>query len=246
MKKAFLITLALLLTVGATAGKKLEVKDLTSSKFAATSIGSVRPLADGETYARMGEGSKRIEVCSFKTGKQVGVLLDVDDVKGGPLDRVDGYMVSPDGRYVLVQTNTQRIYRHSFTATYYIYRVSDHQLTPLSKAGDQQTPLFSPDSKRIAFVRDNNIFLVSNLDAPEEQQVTTDGRRNEVINGIPDWVNEEEFGNDRSMVFTADGSHVVWIRYDESAVKQYSMPLFKGLSPEKKQYADYPGFYTYK
>ena len=162
MKKAFLITLALLLTVGATAGKKLEVKDLTSSKFAATSIGSVRPLADGETYARMGEGSKRIEVCSFKTGKQVGVLLDVDDVKGGPLDRVDGYMVSPDGRYVLVQTNTQRIYRHSFTATYYIYRVSDHQLTPLSKAGDQQTPLFSPDSKRIAFVRDNNIFLVSN------------------------------------------------------------------------------------
>ena len=73
MKKAFLITLALLLTVGATAGKKLEVKDLTSSKFAATSIGSVRPLADGETYARMGEGSKRIEVCSFKTGKQVGV-----------------------------------------------------------------------------------------------------------------------------------------------------------------------------
>ena len=246
MKKAFLITLALLLTVGATAGKKLEVKDLTSSKFAATSIGSVRPLADGETYARMGEGSKRIEVCSFKTGKQVGVLLDVDDVKGGPLDRVDGYMVSPDGRYVLVQTNTQRIYRHSFTATYYIYRVSDHQLTPLSKAGDQQTPLFSPDSKRIAFVRDNNIFLVSNLDAPEEQQVTTDGRRNEVINGIPDWVNEEEFGSDRSMVFTADGSHVVWIRYDETAVKQYSMPLFKGLSPEKKQYADYPGFYTYK
>ena len=125
MKKAFLITLALLLTVGATAGKKLEVKDLTSSKFAATSIGSVRPLADGETYARMGEGSKRIEVCSFKTGKQIGVLLDVSDVKGEKLDRVDGYMVSPDGRYVLVQTNTQRIYRHSFTATYYIYRVSD-------------------------------------------------------------------------------------------------------------------------
>jgi dipeptidyl-peptidase-4 len=101
MRKALLIGLALLLTVGATAGKKLEIKDLTSSKFTAASIGSVRPLADGETYARMGEGSKRIEVCSFKTGKQIGVLLDVDDVKGGQLDRVDGYMVSPDGSYVL-------------------------------------------------------------------------------------------------------------------------------------------------
>ena len=67
-----------------------------------------------------------------------------------------------------------------------------------------------------------------------------------MINGIPDWVNEEEFGHDRAMVFTADSRQLVWVRYDESAVKQYSMPLFKGQKPERMEYAEYPGFYTYK
>jgi dipeptidyl-peptidase-4 len=124
--------------------------------------------------------------------------------------------------------------------------VADHRLALLSDIGDQQTPLFSPDGKYIAFVRDNDIYVKNYLNALEETRVTTDGRRNEVINGIPDWVNEEEFGNDRAMVFTADGRYVVWVRYDETAVKQYSMPLFKGLRPERKEFADYPGFYTYK
>ena len=93
---------------------------------------------------------------------------------------------------------------------------------------------------------DNNIFLVKLLYDNAEVQVTKDGQRNEVINGIPDWVNEEEFGHDRAMVFTADSRQLVWVRYDESAVKQYSMPLFKGQKPERMEYAEYPGFYTYK
>ena len=119
-------------------------------------------------------------------------------------------------------------------------------MVPLSENGPQQTPVFSPDGQQIAFVRDNNIFLVKLLYDNAEVQVTKDGQRNEVINGIPDWVNEEEFGHDRAMVFTADSRQLVWVRYDESAVRQYSMPLFKGLKPERSEYADYPGFYTYK
>lgn len=246
MKRFMMIALGLILSLVALAGKRMEIKDLTSSKFQAASIGRVRPLADGETYARMGEGAKRIEVYSFKTGKQIGVLLDVDDIKDDRIASIEGFEVSPQGKYLLIQTNTQPIYRHSKTATYYIYSVADHRLAPLSDIGDQQTPLFSPDGKYIAFVRDNDIYLKNYLNALEETRVTTDGRRNEVINGIPDWVNEEEFGNDRAMVFTADGRYVVWVRYDETAVKQYSMPLFKGLRPERKEFADYPGFYTYK
>lgn len=154
--------------------------------------------------------------------------------------------MSPDGKRLLIQTKTERIYRRSFTATYYIYTLQNNRLVPLSDNGPQQTPLFSPDGQQIAFVRDNNIFLVKLLYDNAEVQVTKDGQRNEVINGIPDWVNEEEFGHDRAMVFTADSRQLVWVRYDESAVRQYSMPLFKGLKPERSEYADYPGFYTYK
>ena len=241
-----MIGLCLLLTVGMMAGKKLELKDVTSRDFNASTMFALKALPDGDSFARISEDQKRVEQYSFRTGKQVGVLFDVDDVKEPVLGSVDDFIISPDGQRILIQTGTERIYRHSFTATFYLYSVSDHRMVLLSENGPQQTPLFSPDGKQVAFVRDNNIFLVSQLDAPQEQQITTDGKRNEVINGIPDWVNEEEFGNDRTMVFTKDGSHVVWVRYDEAAVKQYSMPLFKGLKPEKKEYADYPGFYTYK
>ena len=240
------IGLGLLITACATAGKKIELKDVTNGTFQASAMVMVKPLSDGMSYGRISEDRRRIEQYSFKTGKQTGVLFDAADVKEDSLFVIEDFTVSPTGKHILIQTQSTLIYRHSFTATYYLYSVENQQLVPLSKNGTQQTPLFSPDGTKVAFVRDNNIFMVDLTDDMKELQVTTDGRRNEIINGIPDWVNEEEFGNDRSMVFTADSRQLVWIRYDETDVRQYSMPLFKGLEPEKQEYADYPGFYTYK
>ena len=240
------IGLGLLITACATAGKKIELKDVTNGTFQASAMVMVKPLSDGMSYGRISEDRRRIEQYSFKTGKQTGVLFDAADVKEDSLFVIEDFTVSPTGKHILIQTQSTLIYRHSFTATYYLYSVENQQLVPLSKNGTQQTPLFSPDGTKVAFVKDNNIFMVDLTDDMKELQVTTDGRRNEIINGIPDWVNEEEFGNDRSMVFTADSRQLVWIRYDETDVRQYSMPLFKGLEPEKQEYADYPGFYTYK
>lgn len=238
--------LMLLMSVGISAGKHLNMRDITSGAFRAESMADVQALADGKTYAQLSDDGQRVEKYSFETGKLVGTLFDVTKVKGDKLESIDGYMMSPDGKRMLIQTKTQRIYRHSFTATYYIYDLHNNRIVPLSKYGPQQTPLFSPDGNQISFVRDNNIFLVKLLYDNAEVQVTKDGKRNEIINGIPDWVNEEEFAFSRAMVFTADAKQLVWIRYDESQVKQYSMPLFKGLKPEKSEFADYPGFYTYK
>lgn len=103
-----------------------------------------------------------------------------------------------------------------------------------------------PDGNQVAFVRDNNIYLVKLLYNNAGGQVTKDGKANEVINGLPDWVCEEEFSHNRAMVFTADSKQIVWVRYDESAVQQYAMPLFKGLKPEREAFATYPGTYAYK
>ena len=124
--------------------------------------------------------------------------------------------------------------------------IQNNKLEPLSDGGPQQTPVFSPDGNVIAFVRDNNIHLVKLLYDNAESEVTKDGKRNEVINGLPDWVYEEEFSYNSALTFTANSQQVVWVRFDESQVKQYAMQLFKGLVPEREEYAEYPGFYTYK
>ena len=227
-------------------GGKLDLKAITKGEFSQETMTAVRPSADGETYTQISANGKQIVSYSFRTGKQESVVFDVATARGGQVSKVYNYIMSPDGRRILIQTQTKPIYRRSFTAVYYIYDIRNNKLEPLSDGGPQQTPVFSPDGNQIAFVRDNNIFLVKLLYDNAESQVTKDGKRNEVLNGIPDWVYEEEFSTNSSMVFSADSKQIIWIRYDETDVKQYSLQLFKGLYPEKKEYLEYPGFYTYK
>ncbi len=228
------------------AGGRLDLKDITGGSFAGESLTRVEPLADGETYAQISKDRKQIVKYSFKTGKQVGVLFDANTVRGASITSVDGYILSPDGKRMLIQTQTKPIYRRSFTAVYYIYTLGNSSVEPLSDGGPQQAPLFSPDGTMIAFVREGNIYLVKLLYGNSESQVTKDGKRNEVINGVPDWVYEEEFATNSSLVFTADSRQLCWIRYDESAVKEYAMQLFRGSNPARDEYASYPGEYRYK
>ena len=246
MKKISIICAALLMGAAQLlAGNKLDLQAITRGEFGAETMAAVVPLADGN-YAQISDDGKQIVKYSFRTGKQAQVLFDADKARGPKVKRVEGYIMSPDGQNMLIQTNTERIYRRSFASTYYIYSMKNNTLEPLSDGGPQQTPVWSPDGNVVAFVRDNNIFLVKLLYGNAESQVTKDGKRNEIINGVPDWVYEEEFSTNSSLVFSADSKQVVWIRYDESKVKEYSMPMFKGLSPARDEYATYPGFYTYK
>ena len=246
MRRIMLSALMMLVGMASLAGEKLTLEEITSGVFRQDYMQAVRPMADGETYSQISDDGKQVVTYSFRTGKQVSVLFDAATARGAQIGSVDNYIMSPDGKRMLIQTQTESIYRHSFTAVFYIYDIRNNKLVPLSDGGPQQTPVFSPDGNQIAFVRQNNIYLVKLLYDNAESQVTKDGKWNEVINGIPDWVYEEEFSTNSSMVFSADSKQIVWIRYDESAVKQYSMQLFKGLAPERKEFSEYPGDYTYK
>ncbi len=247
MKRLFILCTTILATfIQVEAGQKLTLQEITSGQFAGKSISAVEPLADGDSYAQISSDGKQIVRYSFKTGKKIDVIFDASTARNAKIDKVQGYIMSPDGKRILIQTATNRIYRRSFTATYYIYTIANGTLEPLSDGGPQQTPVWSPDGLQVAFVRDNNIFLVKLLYNNAESQVTKDGKRNEIINGLPDWVNEEEFSFNSAMVFTADSKQIVWVRYDESQVKEYSMPMFRGSNPTQDEYSIYPGAYTYK
>lgn len=226
--------------------ERIMLKAIQDGAFAAERLSGIKPIAGTDQYARISKDGKRVVRCSFKTGKQTAVLFDVNHTMGAKIDSFDGYILSPDGARMLIQTKTERIYRRSFKAQYYIYTMASTKLEPLSEGGPQQVPVWSADSRQIAFVRDNNIHLVKLLYDNAESQVTKDGKLNEIINGVPDWVNEEEFAHNLSFCFNADGTKICWIKYDESKVKSYALQLFKGTHPELRQYADYPGLYTYK
>ena len=231
----------------AQANQQLTLEDITGGKYNPQYVYGVNPMKDGESYTQLSNDNKRIIRRSFKTGKEIGVLFDADNARGPKkLNAIDGYIMSPDERRILLRTQTKAIYRRSYTAVYYIYDVENKKFEALSEGGPQQMPLFSPDGNVIAFVRNNNLFLVKLLFGNAESQVTKDGKFNEVINGLPDWVNEEEFSTNRSFDFSSDSQMLAWIRYDESKVPIYSIQEFKGAYPTRSEYDEYPGSYNYK
>lgn len=247
MRRLYLTIIVTLFTsMAIMAQKSLSVKEVVNGVFAPKMVGGMRALPDGETYARISQDGKKIVAYNYKDNKQVQVLFDVNNTVGEKISSFDSYILSPDGKKMLIATNRKPIYRRSFTATYYIYNIADRRMRPLSDNGAVQNPIWSNDGNLVAFVRNNNIYLVKLLYDNAESQVTKDGEFNKIINGVPDWVNEEEFSFSNAMAFSADGTQICWIRYDETDVKQYSLQMYKGMKPEMSENSLYPGSYTYK
>lgn len=225
----------------------LTISDITTGKYSPEYVYGVNPLNDGESYSRLSTDGKRIVRHSFKTGEELEVLFDADVARGPKkLERIDGYIMSPDERTILLRTETKMVYRRTHTAVYYIYSVENKKFEPLSEGGPQMMPLFSPNGYVVAFAREGNLFLVKLLMGNAESQVTKDGEYNKIINGIPDWVNEEEFSTAHSFDFSADSEMLAWVRYDESKVPIYHISEYKGLAPELGENDAYPGMMSYK
>ena len=245
MKRSIILLLSLLIGISLFA-ENLTVDNLVNGTYSPRSLGRVTPLADGEHYAQTSPDADAILRYSFRTGEVVDTLFSVTTCRGCTFKRFDGYILSPAEDRILIQTETTPIYRRSFTAQYYIYNIANRRMTPLSDGGPQQIPSFSPDGKMIAYVREGNLYLVKLMFNNAEVQVTTDGVRNEVINGHADWVYEEEFGETKYYDFSADSRMLAYMKSVERDVPQYSFPLFAGAAPRHDQYALYPGAYTYK
>ena len=255
MKKTSFIVLMLMavLTIQAQTNA-LTLQEVVGGAFRAENIQGFIPIpGDGEHYTQMNAEGTQIIKYSFKTGKQVEVLFDAATARECPFKNFDSYTFSPDGMKLLIATETTPIYRHSYTAVHYLYSLRrnvegkiNNVVERLSEGGPQQAPVFSPDGNLVAFVRDNNIFLIKTHFGNSESQVTEDGKFNQVLNGIPDWVYEEEFAFNSAIEFSADSKMLAFIRWDESEVPSYSFPLYAGERPRLTEFEKYPGAYTYK
>ncbi len=236
MKRFTILAVAVLSALSLSAqNKQLTLSTVMDGTFYATGASSVTPMADGEHYLTSQDG-RLILQHSFKTGQVTDTILNLNNVRGERLPAFDGYILSPTEDIILLQTNTSKIFRRSFTADYYIFTIRNNKIDPLTAGGPVQVPSFSPDGHNIAFVRDNNIFIIKLLFNNAEVQVTKDGVPNKVRNGIPDWAYEEEFGLVRAYEFSADSRMLAWIRFDEQQVESYNLPFFL-THPDRSAYS---------
>ncbi len=183
---------------------------------------------DGLHYS-LQEGNRILQY-DLRTGKQTAVLFDLDDLPKGRIENLEGYVFSPDESKMLIETETEHIYRHSTRAHYYLY--ANGRLEPLFEQGKQRYATFSPDGSKVAFVHENDLYC-KDLSSGQITRITHDGKRNHIINGATDWVYEEEFSFARAFQWAPDSKSIAYYRFDESEVPEFTMMLYHDeLYPE--------------
>ncbi len=170
---------------------------------------------------------------AYRTGEAVDTLAKSTDVFGGE-GRISGYQFSADEQQLLVSSAHESIYRHSYSASYHVYRIGggDAGQPLLADGAKVRLATFSPTGDKVAYVQENNLWVVGLVADSAPVQLTSDGRWNEVINGASDWVYEEEFGKDRGFYWSPNGQYIAYYRFDESAVREFGMPMYGSLYPD--------------
>ena len=198
---------------------RIQQKDIWQWRYSPERLESIRSMKDGEYYTVL-KNAKIIRY-SYTDASSKEVLLDAQ--KKPELPSFNGYVFSKDENKILLETNTQPIYRRSKQAIYWIYDRQTQAVQMLFDAPVQE-PQFSPDGQKVAFSYQRNLY-VKNLSDNSIQQLTTDGSKH-IINGTTDWVYEEEFGFVRAFVWDASSSQLMFMRFDETAVPEFSMDVY--------------------
>jgi len=217
--------------------------NITDGFFRARTLPTLHSMNDGEHYTML-LNNETIVKFNYRTGNVVDTILHLPNVRNVPIRQITGYEFSPNEQFILVYTNEQFRYRRTFSADYYLFDRRRGQLRQLSENGRQEAPLFSPDSRNIAFARNNNLYL-HKIDFNTEVAVTRDGERGRIINGIPDWVYEEDFSLTRLFEWSPDSRFLAYVKFDESEVPEFSFQFFN-RNPNRDGITLYPDLYTFK
>lgn len=198
--------------------QNITLENIWGGKYYPQSLFGISSMNDGEHYSiQEQDGVYKYSYQSFINQQDSKELI----VSG----TFDAYEFSSDEKYVLVLTESIPIYRHSVKGKWQVYDREKKSFQTIFDGKSIQEPTFSPDAKKVAFVFENNLYY-QDLTNNKVTQITKDGKKNEIINGICDWVYEEEFGFVRHFDWNADGSAIAFVRFDESAVKEFYIPVY--------------------
>jgi dipeptidyl-peptidase-4 len=215
--------------------KEITLEDIWSGKYRTQGLDALHSLNNGKEYAVLNQhrntNSATVDVYDYKNGKKVRTLVDTKDVAG--LDRILSYELSADESKMLIATDSKQIYRRSSLGDYVLYDLTSKQLTKISEDKIQE-PHLTKDGSKVAYGKDNNLFT-KDLATGAVKQITSDGQKNSIINGITDWVYEEEFAFVRAFDWNSDGSKLAFIRFDETEVPRFSMDVYgEALYPDQQ------------
>ena len=232
MKSKHIVILILFTCLSVIAQQKLSIEEIYSGAFRPKAMDELIAMKNTNQYTILNfdraNRSNQIDLYDFATLQKVSTIIDS---KNYPelATGIDSYIFSNDEKQLLLATNTNQIYRHSFTADYYLYNLDSKKLTKILE--QVQEPTFAPTGDRIAFAKNNNLYIYT-IASKQTNQLTTDGKKNSIINGITDWVYEEEFAFVRAFDWSVDGKKLAYIRFDETVVPEFSMNIYhKDLYP---------------
>ncbi|EMQ95568.1 Dipeptidyl peptidase IV [Xanthomarina gelatinilytica] len=206
--------------------KEITLEDIWTGAFRTEGMDALHSMKNGQQYSVLNfdrtSGTTSIDVYDYKTLKKVKTLVNSNQLEAIPnfLD----YTFSEDESNILLATDVTRIFRRSSLGTYYVYNTKTKDLSLVAEEQIQE-PTFSPDGTKIAYGYKNNLF-VKDLSSGTTTQITFDGEKNKIINGITDWVYEEEFGFVRAFEWNAASDKIAFIRFDETQVPEFSMDVY--------------------
>ncbi len=239
VKKLFCFLILLVPALVFAQKKQITISDLYQKyTFYAERVPGFSSMNDGRFYTEISQEGDLVKK-SFKTGKTTDTLVEAKELvsSSGKRIRLNDYTFSQDEHKLLIKTEKVPIYRRSYTTIPYVFNLKTKQLVQLTESPVLH-PTFSPDGKKVAYVRANNLYY-KNLSTGKEIQITFDGKKNHIINGSCDWVYEEEFSFTKAFEWSPNGDRIAYYRFDESEVPLYTLTFYTDTS-------NYPTLYTYK
>ena len=248
MKKLIIVPLLFILSLNVSAQSKALTNETIWKDYAFynESVSGVRSMNDGENYTSLvsdpKSGMTTIKKFPYNSESQPESIIDLSALifvgsEGKKRIKINDYQFNADETKILLATEQESIYRHSTKAYYYVYDIETKKMAELSESskGKQRLAQFAPFGNKVAFVRENNIFI-TDLDEKQEIQITSGGKMNEMIFGATDWVYEEEFSFDNGLYWSPDGRKIAYYYFDESKVKQFQLAMYDGLYPSQYEF----------